>query len=77
VSFQVVLYASGDVQINYLQAPPAWAPTLTDLRPRVTVGIQSRNGLYRNQIACLTANERQGSLPQSMQSVRLKAADLY
>lgn len=77
VSFQIVLYANGDVQLNYLQAPPAWAATLTDLRPLVTVGAQAQNGLFRNQIACQTTTRRQGTLPQSSQSLRIKNSDLY
>ena len=77
VSFQVVLYAGGDVQLNYLQLPPLWARTLTDLRPFVTIGIQAQNGLFRNQIACQTAAVRQGTLPRANQSLRISNADLY
>jgi subtilisin family serine protease len=77
VSFQIVLYATGDVQLNYLQTPGTWAATLTDYRPFVTVGLQVRNGLFRNQVVCQTASTLQGSLPQSRQSLRFSPGDLY
>lgn len=77
VSFQVVLYAGGDVQLNYLQAPALWAPTLTDLRPFATVGVQAQNGLFRNQVACQTSAVREGTLPRAYQSVRISNTDLY
>lgn len=77
VSFQIVLYASGDVQFNYLQVPSPWAPSLTDLRPLATVGVQAQNGLFRNQVACQTAAVRQGILPLPNQSLRISNADLY
>ncbi len=77
VTFQVVLYAGGDVQLNYRQVPAPWAPTLTDLRPLATIGVQAQNGLFRNQVACQTAAVRQGVLPLSNQSVRISNADLY
>jgi hypothetical protein len=77
VSFQIVLYASGDVQLNYLQVPPTSAPALAGLRPLATVGVQAQNGLFRNLIACHTAAEQQGTLPQSSHSLRIKPPDLY
>ena len=77
VSFQIVLYASGDVQLNYLQVPSLWALTLTDLRPLVTIGVQAQNGLFRNQVACQTAAVRQGTLPRTNQSLRISNTDLY
>ena len=77
VTFQIVLFASGDVQLNYLDVPTPWAPTLTDLRPLVTVGVQAQNGLFRNQVACQTDAVRQGTLPHSDQSLHISNADLY
>ena len=77
VTFQIVLYASGDVQLNYQQVPTLWASTLTELRPFATVGVQAQNGLFRNQVACQTAAIRQGILPYSNQSLRISNIDLY
>ena len=77
VTFQIVLYAGGDVQLNYQQVPTLWAPTLTELRPFATVGVQAQNGLFRNQVACQTAAVRQGILPYSNQSLRISNTDLY
>jgi hypothetical protein len=77
VSFQIVLYATGDVQLNYLKAPALFAPALTNLMPPATIGLQAQNGVYRNQIACRTATVRTGTLPQSGQSLRLKVGTMY
>jgi subtilisin family serine protease len=77
VSFQIVLYANGSVQLNYLAVPQPWAATLTDYRPNVTVGIQARNGIFRNQVVCQTATAQTGILPLTNQSLRFTPADLY
>jgi hypothetical protein len=77
LSFQIVLYASGDVQLNYLKTPALYAPTPTGLRPLATVGVQAQNGVFRNQIACQTAAMRTGTLPQSGQSLRLRVGTMY
>ncbi len=48
VSFQIVLYADGRFGLNYLHAPDG-AP------PRMTAGIQTQDGRYFNQLACVTS----------------------
>ncbi len=77
VTFQIVLYANGEVRVNYLDVPPAQAAGLSDLQPFVTVGAQAANGLYRNQVVCYTPSERLGTLPQPNQSLRLQSGDTY
>jgi hypothetical protein len=77
LSFQIVLYATGDVQLNYLNTPASYAPTITGLRPLATVGMQAQNGVFRNQIACRTGAMRTGTLPQPGQSLRLRVGTMY
>lgn len=76
-TFQIVLYQNGDVQLNYQQAPTQWTPVFGQLLPRATVGVQARNGLYRNQVACATSALQLGTLPQSGQSLRIKSTEVY
>ena len=77
VTFQIVLYQNGDVQLNYQQAPSPWSPTFGQLQPQATVGVQARNGLYRNQAACASTGVNLGSLPQSGQSLRIRNGQVY
>jgi hypothetical protein len=77
VTFQIVLYQNGDVQLNYQQAPSPWSPSFGQLQPQVTVGVQASNGLYRNQVACVTSSTRLGTLPQSGQSILIKSGEVY
>jgi hypothetical protein len=77
VTFQIVLYQNGDVQLNYQQAPASWSPSFGQLRPQATVGMQARNGLYRNQIACAATGVRLGILPQSGESLRIRSGEVY
>lgn len=77
VTFQIVLYQNGDVRLNYQQAPASWSPGLGQWLPEVTVGVQARNGLYRNQVACITSSTRLGVLPQSGQSLLIKSGEVY
>ena len=78
VTFQIVLYRSGDVQLNYQQAPEPWTPSFDQLLPLATVGVQASNGLYRNQVACAAPDgTRLGTLPQSGQSLRIKSTEVY
>ena len=77
VSFQIVLYQNGDIQLNYLETPAATAVALQDARPRVTVGVQARAGLFRNEITCITQPTERGNWPQSQQSIRIKTGEIY
>jgi hypothetical protein len=77
VTFQIVLYQNGDVQLNYQQAPNPWSPGFGQWQPQATVGVQALDGLYRNQAACATDGLLLGRLPQSGLSLRIKSAEVY
>ncbi|MEZ4862351.1 MAG: S8 family serine peptidase [Caldilineaceae bacterium] len=73
VSFQIVLYASGDVRLNYRDAP-AFQGTL----PQVTIGVEAHDGLFYNQVVCSDKTVQLGYLPTSQQSLLFKAQeDIY
>ncbi|HRW04543.1 MAG TPA: S8 family serine peptidase [Caldilineaceae bacterium] len=64
VSFQIVLYRDGDIRLNYRTTPALMA----DL-PNVTVGVEARDGLFYNQVACKDSDQEIGFLPQPRQSL--------
>ncbi len=64
VSFQIVLYRNGDIRLNYRDAPG-----LTAAAPPVTVGVEARDGLFFNQVACKDNTVEIGYLPRSQQSL--------
>jgi hypothetical protein len=70
VSFQIVLYANGDIGLNYAQTPD-----LQTNPPPVTVGVEATDGLFYNQIACKDSTTELGYLPASRQSFLLRAAE--
>ena len=70
VSFQIVLYADGRIGLNYLHAPDG-AP------PRMTAGIQTQDGRYFNQLACVTSSTEIGSVPRAYQSMLFTEGDLF
>jgi thermitase len=67
VNFQIVLFRNGNIGLNY--GLMSRLPT----EPPVTVGVEARDGLFFNQIACRTATAEFGYLPISHQSLLLKA----
>lgn len=77
VTFQIVLYANGDVGFNYLDVPDAVATSLTSLLPRVVVGVQARAGLFRNQAACITTTRGYGRPPHDAESILIKREEVY
>lgn len=73
VSFQMVLYANGDIRLNY-DVTPELSATL----PNVTVGVEARNSLFFNQVACKDGDLEVGYLPQSRQSILFRGTgDVY
>jgi len=73
VSFQIVLYKSGDIRLNYQDAPGLRVDA-----PTVTVGVEARDGLFFNQVACKTSDVEIGYLPQSQQSLLFRGqGDIY
>jgi len=70
VSFQIVLYADGRFGLNYLHAPDG-AP------PQMTAGIQTQDGRYFNQLACVTPATEIGSVPRAYQSMLFAEGDLF
>lgn len=77
VTFQIVLYANGDVGFNYLDTPDAVATSLTNLTPRVVVGVQARAGLFRNQAACITTTQGFGRPPHDSESILIEREEVY
>jgi hypothetical protein len=72
VSFQSVLYANGDVQLNYAKAPSF--PAAPD---PVTVGVQSLDGRFFNRVACATGKTILGETPRAGQSIFIRSSDLF
>ena len=73
ISFQIVLYRNGDIRLNYQDVPD-----LLSNAPNVTVGVEARDGLFFNQVACKDGNFAVGYLPQSQQSLFFHAqGDIY
>lgn len=70
VSFQIVLYASGDIGLNYAQTPDPQT-----IQAPVTVAVEAFDGLFYNQIACKDATTELGYLPHSRQSFLLQAEE--
>lgn len=68
VNFQIVLYRNGDIGLNYGQIPNVQANP-----PAVTVGVETRDGLLYNQIACRDPQTELGFLPIANESLLLKA----
>jgi hypothetical protein len=69
VNFQIVLSANGDIGLNY-----GLMPNLSS-EPAVTIGVEARDGLFFNQIACRSSTSELGHLPISNQSLLLKAEE--
>lgn len=76
-TFQIVLYANGDVGFNYLDVPDAGATSLTSLTPRVVVGVQARAGLFRNQATCITTTQGYGRPPHDAESLLIKREEVF
>ena len=77
VTFQIVLHASGKIGLNYQDVPPRVAQGLLDLTPKVTVGVQANQRLFRNQVSCVTPTEGHGLPPESQQSIFFEPEDIY
>lgn len=77
VTFQIVLFANGNIRLNYQDVPPRIAQSLPELTPEVTVGVQANNGLFRNQVSCVTLTEGYGLPPESHQSILFERGDIY
>lgn len=73
VSFQIVLYPDGHIGINYLETPGSdgSAP------PATTVGLQTGDGRFYNQVVCARAGAVFGQFPRPNQSYLFAAEDLF
>lgn len=71
VTFQVVLHADGQVELNYADVPEGIANT------NAVVGVSTQEGRFYNQIACWTASIKVGTLPESHQSLIIHPEELY
>ncbi|GIK74242.1 MAG: hypothetical protein BroJett021_32300 [Chloroflexota bacterium] len=76
-TFQIVLHNNGAVGFNYLDVPDAVARTSGDLTPKVTVGVQARNGLFHNQVTCITPMQGFGRPPSSQSSILIAQKDAF
>jgi hypothetical protein len=73
VSFQIVLYRNGNIYLNYLDVP-----VQQKAMPAVTIGIEARDGLFYNQVACNTGATQVGYLPSPYQTLLFNAQeDVY
>lgn len=66
VSFQIVLYTNGNIRLNYQQVPDRQTAP-----PHVTVGIETTDGRFYNQVACKDDETELGILPGPNQSLLL------
>ena len=73
VSFQMVLYPNGRVRLIYRDVPAASALGAVP----VTVGMIALDGLFYNQIACITGERQLGQIPLSGTSVLITGSELY
>lgn len=64
VGFQMVLYANGNVALNYQNTPTALAGVVP-----VTVGVEARSGFFYNQVVCVDATQEFGLRPSAPQSL--------
>lgn len=58
LTFQIVLFTNGEIHLNYLDVP-----TKLKTMPVVTIGIEARDGLFYNQVACSAALAKWGLYP--------------
>ena len=72
VKFQIVLYQSGMIGLNYWHVPSA-----AEIPPAVTVGVTARDDRFHNQVACVTQAVELGTVPTSFQSIVFKPEDIY
>jgi subtilisin family serine protease len=70
VTFQIVLYMTGQIDFNYWSLPEA-------VPGDVTVGVAATEGRFYNQVACRQGSSRLGVLPQAHQTLSFKPEDLY
>ena len=77
VTFQIVLYANGDVKLNYWDVPPLVATSFVAATPQATVGVQGARGLRYNEIACAAAATSLRVMPAAGQSILIRAGEVY
>jgi hypothetical protein len=70
VSFQIVLYRNGAVELNYGQVPEHKPSTLT-------VGVSALDGRFYNQITCHAGTSLIGEVPAAQQSFSFQPGDFY
>lgn len=73
LSFQIVLFSTGEIRLNYLDVP-----TELQSMPAVTIGVEARDGLFYNQVVCNTGAIEVGYLPIPHQTLSFNAQeDIY
>lgn len=73
LSFQIVLFRTGEIRLNYLDVP-----TEFKTMPVVTIGVEARDGLFYNQVTCSTGAVQLGYLPAPRQTLSFNAQeDVY
>lgn len=72
VSFQIVLYATGDVRLNYRDVPQFGGPPAP-----ITVGVEGGGGLFYNQLFCAADGRVFGAVPDARSSYLIQAEDIF
>jgi hypothetical protein len=73
VTFQIVLYPDGRTGINYAGTPAA----VSTVTPPVTVGLQTQDGRFYNQVVCGRGDVVYGRFPTANQSYLFTPKDLF
>ena len=72
LSFQIVLYRNGNIALNYRDVPTQ------GVMPMVTIGVEARDGLFYNQVACNNGTTQVGYTPSPRQTLTFNAQeDIY
>ena len=72
LTFQIELYDDWRVRFNYRETPSAGGTP-----DHATVGVQRKDGLFYNEIACVTPDIENGLLPSSYQSLLFRERDQF
>ncbi len=72
VSFQMALDSDGDIKLNYLDVP-----SQLERPPRATVGVESTDGRFHNQVFCSDATTTLRLTPGVKQSLNFTREDIY
>ena len=72
VTFQIVFYEDGRIQLNYRNIPE-----FVETMPQVTIGAEMEDGLFYNQVFCYDGTAELGRIPEMEQTILLEPKELY